>query len=99
EKTLVERIRYDAGRNNRGRITVRHRGGRHARLYRMVDFKRIKDGVEGLVKAIEYDPNRNCRIALVHYADGEKAYVLAAKDLVVGTKIISGDVVEPNVGN
>ncbi len=99
EKTLVERIRYDAGRNNKGRITVRHRGGRHARLYRMVDFKRTKDGVEGLVKAIEYDPNRNCRIALVHYADGEKAYVLAAKDLVVGAKIISGDVVEPNVGN
>lgn len=99
EKSLCVRIPYKAGRNSQGRITVRHRGGRHARNYRMVDFKRIKDGVEGLVKAIEYDPNRNCRIALIQYTDGEKAYVLAAKDLAVGSKIISGETVEPNVGN
>jgi len=99
EKSLCEHIRYDAGRNNHGRITVRHKGGRHARLYRMVDFKRNKDGVQGLVKAIEYDPNRNCRIALIHYADGEKAYVLAPKDLNVGMHIVSGQQVDPNVGN
>ena len=99
EKTLVERIKYHAGRNNQGRITVRHKGGRHDRLYRLVDFKRNKLGVEGTVVAIEYDPNRNCRIALVQYVDGVKGYILAAKDLVVGTKIIAGKVAEPNVGN
>lgn len=99
EKTLCERVRYDAGRNNAGRITVRHKGGRHARLYRMIDFKRRKDGVEGLIKAIEYDPNRNCRIALVQYMDGTKAYILAAKNLNVGAKIFSGEIAEPNIGN
>ncbi|MBA3845575.1 MAG: 50S ribosomal protein L2 [Planctomycetes bacterium] len=100
EKSLVVRLRYDAGRNNQGRITVRHKGGRHDRLYRMIDFKRGKLDVEGTVKAIEYDPNRNCRIALVFYADGEKGYLLAAKDMVVGMKVISAtDVAEPKVGN
>jgi len=99
EKTLIEHLRYDAGRNNQGRITVRHQGGRNTRAYRMVDFKRNKDGVIGTVAAIEYDPNRNCRIALVQYADGVKAYVLATKDLNVGAKIISGDTAEPNIGN
>ena len=100
EKSLVVRLRYDAGRNNQGRITVRHKGGRHDRLYRMIDFKRGKLDIEGTVKAIEYDPNRNCRIALVFYADGEKGYLLAAKDMVVGMKVISAiEVAEPKVGN
>lgn len=99
EKSLCVRLPYRAGRNSQGRITTRHKGGRHSRQYRIIDFKRRKDGIEGLVKAIEYDPNRNCRIALIHYTDGEKAYVLAAKDLNVGAKIVSGEQVEPNVGN
>ena len=99
EKTLCERLKYHAGRNNQGRITVRHKGGRHDRLYRLVDFKRGKLDVEGTIKAIEYDPNRNCRIALVHYADGDKGYVLAARGLEVGQKIISAENAEPNVGN
>jgi len=100
EKTLCVRLRYDAGRNNHGRITVRHKGGRHARLYRMIDFKRSKLDVVGTVAAIEYDPNRNCRIALVHYVDGDKGYILAANGLTVGTKIQSTTAQgEPNVGN
>jgi large subunit ribosomal protein L2 len=100
EKSLVVRLRYNAGRNNQGRITVRHKGGRHDRLYRLVDFKRGKLDVQGTVKAIEYDPNRNCRIALVHYADGEKGYLLAAKDMGVGTTVVSAtEVAEPKVGN
>lgn len=99
EKSLCVRLRYDAGRNNQGRITVRHKGGRHDRQYRIIDFKRSKLGVEGAVAAIEYDPNRNCRIALIQYVDGSKGYILAARDLAVGTKVISGDVVEPNTGN
>ena len=100
EKSLTEVLKKTSGRNNQGRITVRHRGGGHRRLYRIIDFKRNKLDVEGLVKAIEYDPNRNCRIALIHYADGEKRYVLAAKGLVVGAKIVSSDnAVEPSVGN
>ncbi len=99
EKSLCERLKYHAGRNNQGRITVRHKGGRHDRLYRMIDFKRNKLDVEGTVAAIEYDPNRNCRIALVQYTDGEKGYVLAAQGLIDATKIISADTAEPNVGN
>ena len=100
EKSLVVRLRYDAGRNNQGRITVRHKGGRHDRLYRLVDFKRGKLDVEGTVTAIEYDPNRNCRIALVQYVDGEKGYLLAAKDMGVGTKVVSAtETAEPKVGN
>jgi large subunit ribosomal protein L2 len=100
EKSLCQRLKYNAGRNNQGRITVRHKGGQHARQYRLVDFKRTKTDVVGTVAAIEYDPNRNCRIALVFYVDGEKAYVLAAKDLKVGAKIVSCSAAgEPNVGN
>lgn len=100
EKTLCVRLKYHAGRNNHGRITVRHKGGRHDRLYRLIDFKRNKLDVVGLVKAIEYDPNRNCRIALIHYKDGEKGYVLAAKDLNVGAEIQSYSTTgEPAVGN
>lgn len=100
EKTLVERLPATAGRNNQGRITVRHRGGGHRRKYRLVDFKRTKLDVEGQIVAIEYDPNRNCRIGLVHYADGDKAYVLAAKGMGVGTRIVSAvTTCEPTVGN
>jgi large subunit ribosomal protein L2 len=100
EKTLCVRLKYHAGRNNQGRITVRHKGGRHVRLYRLVDFKRSKLDVVGTVKAIEYDPNRNCRIALVHYKDGDKGYLLAAKDLTVGATVQSySEKGEPAVGN
>jgi large subunit ribosomal protein L2 len=100
EKKLCESLLRTAGRNNAGRITVRHRGGGHKRLYRKIDFKRNKLEVQGAVAAIEYDPNRNCRIALVHYVDGEKAYVLAARGMAVGSTVLSSDVkVEPKVGN
>ncbi len=100
EKTLCVRVKYHAGRNNQGRITVRHKGGRHDRLYRMIDFKRSKIDVAGKVSAIEYDPNRNCRIALVFYADGVKGYILAAKDLAVGAVVQSYSAAgEPAVGN
>ncbi|MFX9004277.1 50S ribosomal protein L2, partial [Acinetobacter baumannii] len=77
EKSLVKPLKKTGGRNNQGRITVRFRGGGHKRLYRIIDFKRQKDGVEARVIAIEYDPNRTCRIALIEYTDGEKAYILA----------------------
>lgn len=100
EKKLVKRLKQNAGRNNQGRITTRHRGGGHARRYREIDFKRKKFDVEGVVKAIEYDPNRNCRIALVHYLDGAKGYILAAKGMDVSQRIISAsETCEPNVGN
>jgi large subunit ribosomal protein L2 len=100
EKSLVVRLKYHAGRNNQGRITVRHKGGRHDRQYRLVDFKRAKLDLQGTVSAIEYDPNRNCRIALVQYSDGSKGYILAAKGLAVGTKVQSfTEGGEPVVGN
>ena len=100
EKTLCVRLKYHAGRNNMGRITVRHKGGRHDRQYRLIDFKRNKIDLAGTVATIEYDPNRNCRIALVHYSDGSKGYILAAKGLVVGTKVQSYSAQgEPSVGN
>lgn len=100
ERKLTKRLKQNAGRNNQGRITVRHRGGGHARRYRMIDFKRNKLDVEGVVKTIEYDPNRNCRIALVHYVDGDKAYVLVPKGLEVGHRIVSASGrCEPQVGN
>lgn len=100
ERRLTKRLKQNAGRNNQGRITMRHRGGGHRRRYRLIDFQRAKVDVEGLVKAIEYDPNRNCRIALVHYEDGEKGYVLAARGLSPGDRIVSASArCEPNVGN
>ncbi|MCL5677437.1 MAG: 50S ribosomal protein L2, partial [Firmicutes bacterium] len=77
EKSLVERLKKNAGRNSYGRITTRHQGGGHKRRYRLIDFKRDKDGVPGKVVSVEYDPNRTARIALLHYADGEKRYILA----------------------
>ncbi len=100
EKSLCVKLKYHAGRNNQGRITVRHKGGQHDRQYRLVDFKRNRIDLEGTVAAIEYDPNRNCRIALVQYSDGSKGYILAAKDLGVGAKVLSSSGRgEPNVGN
>jgi large subunit ribosomal protein L2 len=100
EKSLLQKIHFRAGRNSAGRITVWHKGDRHARFYRVIDFKRSKIDVVGTVVGIEYDPNRNCRIALVHYADGAKGYILAAKDLVTGAKVTSFSAAgEPKVGN
>ena len=99
EKSLLRKLSKSGGRNHSGMTTSRFRGGGHKRMYRLIDFKRNKDGVEGLVAAIEYDPNRTCHIALIHYADGEKRYILAPVGLQVGTKIFSGERVEPRVGN
>ena len=99
EKSLLAPLPKQAGRNNNGRITVRHQGGGHKRRYRIVDFKRNKDGVPAKVATIEYDPNRSARIALLHYADGEKRYILAPKGLEVGQKIESGPEADIRPGN
>ncbi len=99
EKSLLAPRRRKAGRNNLGRITVRHRGGGNARRYRLVDFKRFKDGVEGVVKSVEYDPNRSAFISLVQYRDGEKRYVVAPKGLTVGSVIVSGPKADIKIGN
>ena len=99
EKSLLRPIRKQAGRNNTGRITCRHKGGGHKQAYRIIDFKRDKFGVPGVVQTIEYDPNRNVRISLVVYADGEKRYILTPHDLKVGDKIVSGPEAEIQVGN
>lgn len=94
EKSLLEPLKKSGGRNASGRITVRHRGGGHKRMYRIIDFKRDKYNVPAKVAAIEYDPNRSARIALLHYADGEKRYILAPLGLNVGDTVVSG----PNSG-
>ncbi len=99
EKTLLRPLRKTGGRNHHGVTTVRFRGGGHKRKYRVIDFRRNKDGVEGTVATIEYDPNRTCNIALIHYADGEKRYILAPVGLKVGQKVYSGPEAEPRVGN
>jgi large subunit ribosomal protein L2 len=99
EKSLLAPTHKSGGRNVYGRKTARHRGGGHKRQYRMIDFKRVKDGVTAKVAAIEYDPNRTCRIALLHYADGEKAYILAPKGLVVGAHVRSGQGSDIKPGN
>ena len=99
EKSLVITKKKTDGRNNQGKITVRHRGGGVKRKYRLVDFKRNKDGITGIVQAIEYDPNRSANIALISYKDGEKAYILAPKDLHVGDIVESGENVDIKVGN
>jgi large subunit ribosomal protein L2 len=99
ERKLLEPNRRKAGRNSDGRITVRHRGGGHKRQYRRIDFKRDKLGVPARVAEIEYDPNRSARIALLHYADGEKRYILAPIGLKAGAQVIAGPEVEPEVGN
>ncbi|WP_440897191.1 50S ribosomal protein L2 [Amphibacillus sp. Q70] len=99
EKSLLEPLSKRGGRNNQGKLTVRHQGGGHKRQYRVIDFKRNKDGIPGRVATIEYDPNRTANIALIHYADGEKRYILAPKDIKVGQEIISGENVDIKVGN
>ena len=99
EKSLLVTLKKNGGRNNSGRITVRHRGGGAKRKYRIIDFVRNKDGVEGTVASIEYDPNRTSNIALIKYADGEKRYILAPKGLKVGMKIESGENADIKVGN
>ncbi|MDR3564694.1 MAG: 50S ribosomal protein L2 [Negativicutes bacterium] len=99
ERSLVERLQKHAGRNQQGRLTVRHQGGGHKRLYRIIDFKRNKDNVPAKVASIEYDPNRSARIALLNYADGEKRYILAPNGLKVGDSILSGPEADIKVGN
>lgn len=99
EKSLLMPLRKKAGRNNFGRITMRRRGGGHKRRYRIIDFKRDKDAIPAKVAAIEYDPNRSARIALIHYSDGEKRYILAPTGLKVGDQVMSGEEAEIRVGN
>src|SRR4051812_49898120 len=99
EKSLTKGISKSGGRNSKGRVTSRHRGGGNKRRYRQVDFKRLKDGVPAKVAAIEYDPNRTAYIALLHYADGEKSYILAPNRLRVGASVMSGDDADIQVGN
>ncbi len=99
EKSLLVTLKKNGGRNNQGRITVRHQGGGEKRKYRIIDFKRDKDGVVGTVASIEYDPNRTSNIALINYADGEKRYIIAPKGLKVGDKIESGENADIKVGN
>lgn len=99
EKSLLRRQLRQAGRNNRGVITVRHRGGGHKRMLRVIDFRRDNVGVPGMVKGIEYDPNRSARLALVQYRDGDKRYILAPQGLSYGARVESGPDVELNVGN
>lgn len=99
EKSLTKSLTKKGGRNNQGRLTVRHQGGGHKRLYRVIDFKRTKDGIPARVATIEYDPNRSARIALLNYADGEKRYILAPNGLKVGDKVESGAEADIKVGN
>jgi large subunit ribosomal protein L2 len=99
EKRLLRTIQKTGGRNNQGKITARHRGGGHKRRFRVIDFRRDKDAVPSRVASIQYDPNRSARIALLHYADGEKRYILAPDSLKVGTQIESGPSAPPTVGN
>ena len=99
EKSLVVTLNKRSGRNNQGKIAVRHHGGGSKRKYRLIDFKRNKDGIKGRVATIEYDPNRTANIALIHYLDGEKRYILAPKGLKVGMEIESGETADIKVGN
>lgn len=99
EKSLLEPVKKSGGRNQTGKMTMRYIGGGHKKNYRVIDFKRSKDGIEGTVKTIEYDPNRSARIALVFYKDGEKRYMIAPAGLKVGQKVMSGKGAAPEVGN
>ena len=99
EKSLTVTLKKHSGRNNRGKITVRHRGGGYRPKYRIIDFKRNKDGIPGTVATIEYDPNRSANIALINYADGEKRYIIAPNKLTVGDVIVSGPEADIKVGN
>src|SRR5687767_9989915 len=97
EPSLIARKKKTGGRNNQGVITARHRGGGHKRFYRIVDFRRTKDGIPAKVNSIQYDPNRSARIALLHFADGEKSYILAPEGLKVGAEIMNGADAPPSV--
>jgi len=99
EKSLLAKNKKTAGRNNQGKITVRHHGGGHKKQYRIIDFKRNKDNVPAKVATIEYDPNRSANIALLHYVDGEKRYIIAPKELKVGQILVSGETADIKVGN
>ena len=99
QRSLIKPRKKNAGRNNLGRITTRHQGGGVKRMYRIIDFKRDKDNIPAKVATIEYDPNRSANIALLNYADGEKRYILAPKDLKVGMSVISGDATDIKIGN
>ena len=99
EKSLIEPFKKKGGRNFQGKITSRHRGGGHKRMYRLIDFRREKDSCGALVTHIEYDPNRTSRIALLQYDDGEKRYIIAPEGLVAGMRVSSGPDSEPKVGN
>lgn len=99
EKSLLAPLHSKGGRNNQGKLTVRHQGGGHKRQYRIIDFKRTKDGIPGRVATIEYDPNRSANIALINYVDGEKRYILAPKNLEVGMEVMSGPEADIKVGN
>ncbi len=99
ERSLLAPLNKQAGRNNQGRITVRHRGGGHKRRYRLIDFKRDKDGIPAKVATVEYDPNRSAHIALLHYVDGEKRYIVAPNGLKVGATVMSGPAADIVVGN
>ena len=99
EKSLLEPLKRSGGRNNHGRMTMRYRGGGHKRRYRVIDFKRDKDGIPATVSSIEYDPNRSARIALLVYADGEKRYIIAPREIEVGQKVLSGPDAPPEPGN
>ena len=99
EKSLLAPLHRKGGRNNQGKLTVRHHGGGHKRQYRIIDFKRDKDGIPGRVATIEYDPNRSANIALINYVDGEKRYIIAPKNLKVGMEIVSGADADIKVGN
>lgn len=99
ERSLVKKLTKSGGRNNRGRITSRHRGGGHKRRYRVIDWRRDKDGIPAKVASVEYDPNRSARIALLHYVDGEKRYILAPLGLNVDDRIVSGEGADIKVGN
>ena len=99
ERSLIAPLKKRAGRNHQGRMTVRHQGGGHKRMYRIIDFKRNKDGVPAKVATIEYDPNRTCYIALLNYVDGEKRYILAPNGLKVGDTVVSGPEADIKIGN
>ncbi|WP_438421085.1 50S ribosomal protein L2 [Bacillus siamensis] len=99
EKSLLAPLHKKGGRNNQGKLTVRHQGGGHKRQYRVIDFKRDKDGIPGRVATVEYDPNRSANIALINYVDGEKRYIIAPKGIQVGTEIMSGPEADIKVGN
>jgi len=99
EKSLLRPKRKTGGRNNQGKITARHRGGGHKQMYRVVDFRRRKDGVEAVVDSVQYDPNRSARIALLKYRDGEKSYVVAPAGMTAGQKVMNGPDAAPTVGN